>query len=288
MHESKNLRNLLEQDQLIQAPGAYDALTAKIVGSLGFPAVYMTGYGASVSRLGMPDLGFLTMTEMVQNAGHMADAVGIPLIADADTGYGNPMNVFRTIRAYEKAGVAAVHLEDQVWPKRCGHMAGKMVIPAEDMAAKIRAAVDARQDPDFLIIARTDALAVNGLEDAVNRARMYEEAGADVLFVEAPQTREQMEQIPRMLEGAPLLINLAPLTPNLSARELWEMGYRLAIYPGVCLAPAMAAVTAEVKKLRETGKPSDFSEWFQSFTELNEWLEAPKYLDMEKKYQSHS
>ena len=286
MHESKNLRKLLEQDRIIQAPGAYDALTAKIVQSLDFPAVYMTGYGTSVSKLGLPDLGFLTMTEMVQNAGYMADAVGLPLIADADTGYGNPMNVVRTIREYEKAGVAAVHLEDQVWPKRCGHMAGKNVIPAQDMAAKIRAAVDARQDPDFLIIARTDALGVNGLEDAVSRARLYGEAGADVLFVEAPRNREEMEEIPRMLKGYPLLVNMAPLTPNIPASELWEMGYRLAIYPGICLAPALAAVTAEVKMLKETGKQRDFSEWFQSFTELNQWLEAPRYTEMEMKYRS--
>ena len=288
MIESKNLRKLLEQDQLIQAPGAYDALTAKIVYSLGFPAVYMTGYGTSVSRLGLPDLGFLTMTEMVQNAGSMADAVQIPLIADADTGYGNPMNVFRTIRAYEKAGVSAVHIEDQVWPKRCGHMAGKNVIPAEDMAAKIRAAVDARQDPDFIIIARTDALAVNGMDDAIDRAKLYRDAGADVLFVEAPQTPDQMAEIPQRLKGAPLLINLAPLTPNLSAQELRDMGYRMVIYPGICLAPAITAVMKEVTKLKESGKQSDITDWIQSFTDLNAWLEAPKYTEMEMKYKSET
>jgi 2-methylisocitrate lyase-like PEP mutase family enzyme len=286
MNESKNLRKLLEQDGLIQAPGAYDALTAKIVYSLGFPAVYMTGYGTSVSNLGLPDLGFLTMTEMVQNAGRMADAVGIPLISDADTGYGNPMNVVRTVREYEKAGVSAIHIEDQVWPKRCGHMAGKNVIPAEDMAAKIRAAVDARQNPDFIIIARTDALAVNGMDDAIDRAKLYQDAGADVLFVEAPQTPEQMAEVPQKLKDMPLLINMAPLTPNLSAEELKDMGYKIALYPGACLAPAMSAVTAEIKKLKETGKQTDITEWFQSFTELNEWLEAPKYTEMEMKYKS--
>ena len=286
MNESKNLRKLLEKDDLIQAPGAYDALTAKIAQHLGFPAVYMTGYGTSVSKLGLPDLGFLTMTEMVDNAGRMADAVGIPLIADSDTGYGNPMNVFRTIREYEKAGVAAIHLEDQIWPKRCGHMAGKNVIPADDMAAKIRAAVDARQDPDFVIIARTDALAVNGMEDAIDRAKMYQDAGADVLFVEAPQTPEQMAEIPQKLKGVPLLINMAPLTPNLPARELKDMGYKIAIYPGLCLAAAITGVIEEVKKLKETGKQTDITEWIQSFADLNEWLEAPKYTEMEQKYKS--
>lgn len=281
-----SLKTLLEKDELIQAPGAYDALTAKIVQAQGFPAVYLTGYGASVSMLGLPDLGFLTMTEMVGNAGRMADAVTIPLIADADTGYGNPMNVFRTVREYEKAGVAAIQIEDQVWPKRCGHMAGKNVIEAEDMAAKIRAAADARSTPDFLIIARTDALAVHGMDDAVRRAELYREAGADVLFVEAPRTREEMAEVPRRLPGVPLLINMAPLTPNLPATELRDMGYRLAIYPGLCLAAAITAVTEETGRLKDTGRQRDFTDWIQSFGALNEWLETPKYTAMEQKYKS--
>ena len=281
-----SLKTLLEKDQLIQAPGAYDALTAKIVQAQGFPAVYMTGYGVSVSMLGLPDLGFLTLTEMAGNAGRMADAVNIPLIADADTGYGNPMNVFRTVREYEKAGVAAIQLEDQIWPKRCGHMAGKNVIEAGDMAAKIRAAVDARSNPDFVIIARTDALAVHGLDEAVRRAELYREAGADVLFVEAPRTQEEMAEIPRRLPGVPLLINMAPLTPNLPAGELRDMGYRLAIYPGLCLAAAITAVTEEAQRLKDTGKQRDFADWLQSFGALNEWLEAPKYVAMEQKYKS--
>ncbi|MFH1137863.1 MAG: isocitrate lyase/PEP mutase family protein [Pseudomonadota bacterium] len=281
-----SIKTLLEQDELIQAPGAYDALTAKIIQAQGFPAVYMTGYGVSVSMLGLPDLGFLTMTEMVENAGRMADAVSIPLIADADTGYGNPMNVFRAVREYEKAGVAAIQIEDQVWPKRCGHMAGKNVIEAEDMAAKIRAAVDARSSPDFVIIARTDALAVHGLDEAVRRAELYRAAGADVLFVEAPRTREEMAEIPRRLPGFPLLINMAPLTPNLPAGELRDMGYRLAIYPGLCLAAAISAVTEEAQRLGNTGRQRDFSDWIQSFGALNDWLEAPKYTAMEQKYKS--
>ena len=284
MPSAAKLRNLLKKDGMVVAPGAYDALTAKIVQSQGFPAVYMTGYGTSVSTLGLPDLGFLTMTEMTRHADQMADAVDIPLIADADTGYGNPMNVFRTVREYEKAGVAAIHIEDQVWPKRCGHMAGKNVIEAGEMAAKIRAAVDARRDGGLVIIARTDVLAVKGMDDAIKRAELYWEAGADVLFVEAPRTREEMAEIPKRLEGRPVLINMAPLTPNLPTAELEEMGYKLAIFPGVCLAAAIYAVNQETRKLKTQGQQTDFSEWIQSFSELNEWLEARKFIDMETKY----
>jgi 2,3-dimethylmalate lyase len=286
MNDAKNLKKKMKKTKFIAAPGAYDALTAKIIESQGFPAVYMTGYGTSVSGFGLPDLGFLTMTEMVRNAARMADAVEIPLIADADTGYGNPMNVVRTVREFEKAGVSAIHLEDQQWPKRCGHMDGKMVVETRDMAAKIKAAVDARRDDDFLIIARTDALAVNGLDDAAERANIYSEAGADILFVEAPRTREEMEKIPEMLPDKPLLINMAPLTPNLSIQELQDMGYSLALYPGVCLAAVIAACNQEVRRLKDTGKQKDFSEMKQSFGELNEWLKAPYYLEMEQRYKT--
>ncbi|MEW6262296.1 MAG: isocitrate lyase/PEP mutase family protein [Thermodesulfobacteriota bacterium] len=286
MDVRKKLRAALERGEFIPAPGAYDALTAKIVAWAGFPAVYMTGFGTSVAHFGLPDLGFLTMTEMSENAARLAGAVDIPLIADADTGYGNPMNVVRTIRAFEKSGAAAVHLEDQEWPKRCGHMAGKKVIPAQDMAAKIKAAVDARQDPDFLIIARTDALAVEGFEPALERAARYAEAGADILFVEAPTTVEQMTALPRRLTQRPLLINLAPLTPNLSIDELKNLGYAIALFPGLCLAAAISACRAEAARLKETGRQRDFSEWGQSFTELNAWLEVPYYTGLEQKYKS--
>ena len=286
MNITKNLRHLLQQKKLVVAPGAYDALTAKIVASQGFPAVYMTGYGTAAAGFGLPDVGLLTMTEMAANAARMAYAVDIPLIADADTGYGNPINVVRTVREYEKAGVAAIHLEDQQWPKRCGHMNGKSVIPMNDMEAKIKAAVDARRDQDFLIIARTDALSVNGMADAVERAGRYSDAGADILFVEAPRSVEQMEEIPRLLPEKPLLINMAPLTPNMTVPELEAMGYALAVFPGVCLAAAIEACQQEVKQLKETGRQRDFAEWRNSFSELNGWLKAPQYLELEKQYQS--
>src|SRR5690348_9004959 len=189
MRTTTRLRRLLTGPDLLVAPGAYDALSARLIAQAGFSLVYMTGLGTAASVLGQPDVGLLTMSEMLSRAASLAAISGdLPLIADADTGYGNPINVRRTIREYERAGVAGLHIEDQVWPKKCGHMEGKQVIPIDEMVQKIRAAVDARQDPDFLIIARTDANAVNGFEDALLRGRAYRVAGADVIFIEAPRS----------------------------------------------------------------------------------------------------
>src|SRR5437660_5708433 len=189
MRATTRLRELLSGPELLVAPGAYDALSARLITQAGFQAVYMTGFGTAASVLGQPDVGLLTMSEMVSRASALAAVVGdVPLIADADTGYGNPINVQRTIHEYERAGVAGLHIEDQVWPKKCGHMEGKQVIPMEEMVQKVRAAVDARQSPDFVIIARTDANAVNGLEDAIQRGRAYREAGADSVFIEATRS----------------------------------------------------------------------------------------------------
>lgn len=284
MQVRKRLRQALKDKTFVPAPGAYDALTAKIIEGAGFPAVYMTGYGSSVAHFGLPDMGFLTMTEMVENAARIADAVNIPLIADADTGYGNPMNVFRTVRAFEKAGAAAVHIEDQEWPKRCGHMEGKSVIPDADMAAKIRAAVESRTDQDFLVIARTDALAVEGFERSIERAAMYAEAGADILFIEAPTSRQQVTEIPRRLPQKPLLINMAPRTPNLTISELESFGYSIALFPGITLAAAIHACREELERLKTVGRQRDFAEWGQSFTELNDWLDVPRFAEMDRKY----
>src|SRR5437660_2736560 len=187
MSVTTRLRELLVQPGLLVAPGAYDGLSARLIAQAGFSLIYMTGFGTAASVLGQPDVGLLTMSEMVGRAGALASVLGdLPLIADADTGYGNPINVRRTVREYEHAGVAGLHIEDQVWPKKCGHMEGKQVIPMEEMVQKIRAAVDARQDPDFVIIARTDANAVNGLEDALLRGQAYHEAGDDVILIVAP------------------------------------------------------------------------------------------------------
>ena len=203
------LRALLESGQTIVAPGAFDPLGARLVEEAGFPAVYMTGFGTSAALLGRPDVGLLTMTEMVDNAGRIAACVDIPVIADADTGYGNALNVIRTVGAYEAAGVAGIHLEDQVAPKKCGHMEGKLVIPAAEMAAKVRAAADARTQPEFVIIARTDARAVEGLERALERGRMYRDAGADALFIEAVLTEREAEQVVRSFPGVPPFFNWA-------------------------------------------------------------------------------
>src|SRR3989338_2389432 len=199
------LRALLARPGCIVAPGVADAFAARLVAIEGFDAVYMTGFGTSLTRLGMPDVGLLTASEMIDNAGRIADASELPVVADADTGYGNPINTRRTIRDYEKAGVAGVHLEDQAWPKRCGHLAGKRVIPTAELVAKIKAACDARRDPDFVVITRTDAIAVEGLEAALERGERYREAGADVLFIEAPIGREQVERVARHFKGVAAL-----------------------------------------------------------------------------------
>lgn len=275
---------MLEKKELVQAPGVYDALAAKIVQSQGFNAVYMTGYGVSAGMFGFPDLGLVTMTEMVDSASRIADSVDIPLIADADTGYGNPINMVRTMREYEKAGVAAIQIEDQTWPKRCGHMAGKSVIDAKEFVGKIKAATDARTDQNFLIVARTDSLATNGFEHAIERAHMFSEAGADILFVEAPVDKEQVEKIPKSLTEKPLLLNLAPRTPNFSAEEIKRMGYAVVIYPGICLAAAITGFIDELKRIKETGKQRDFSDFISSFVELNNFLGVPYYQELEQKY----
>ncbi|MBN1635309.1 MAG: isocitrate lyase/PEP mutase family protein [Deltaproteobacteria bacterium] len=280
----KTLRRLIEEGELVQAPGVYDALTAKIVEAEGFNAVYMTGYGVCASSFAFPDYGLLTMTEMVENASRIADAVEIPLIGDADTGYGNPINVVRTIREYEKAGVAAIQIEDQVWPKRCGHMSGKKVIDLSEMEGKIKAAADTRRNDDFLIITRTDAIATDGFEHAIERGLRFAEAGADIIFIEAPVNKEQVSMIPKLIPDKPLLLNLAPLTPNFSADEIREMGYAIAIYPGVCLAGAVSGCIDEVKRLKASGKQRDFSEWVQTFTEFNTLLGVTYYQALEQKY----
>jgi len=283
MDTSKKLKDLLSRNRMIVAPGAYDALTAKLIEGAGFECVYMTGYGTAAAMLGLPDIGLLTMTEMLQNTRAIADAVAIPLIADADTGYGNPINVVRTVKEYEKAGAAAIHIEDQVWPKRCGHMSGKKVIPQNDMVAKLRAAVDSRTAPDFLIIARCDALAVEGWDATIERGGAYVDAGADIMFIEAPETVEQMKQIPALFD-VPCLINIAPRTPVLSKKELEEMGFAIAIYPGICLMVSIQANLDSLKQFKETGTPPDFGDFLASFMEFNQFIGLPYYNELEQKY----
>lgn len=252
---TRRLREALAGERAVMAPGVVDAMYARLVAEAGFPAMYMTGAGTSATRLGYPDVGLLTMTEMVDNASRIADASDVPLIADADNGFGGPLNVRRTIQLYERGGVAAVHLEDQVLPKRCGHLAGKQLIPAADMVAKIKAALDARVDPDFVVIARTDALAVDGRAAALDRAQMYREAGADVIFVESPGPDDLPHIAPRF-PGVPLLYNMATSgkTPFLTRAEIEALGFRLIIYPNWLLLSACEAArrTLEVLKTEET------------------------------------
>jgi 2-methylisocitrate lyase-like PEP mutase family enzyme len=245
------LRELLKRDGLIAAPGAYDCITARAVEHAGFPAVYMTGAGTAAT-LGYPDYGLVTMSEMAENAGRLAAAVRIPVIADADTGYGNELNVVRTVREFEQRGVAGIHIEDQSFPKKCGHLENKVVIPLQDYAAKIRAAVSARRDPDFVVIARTDARAVLGFEEAIRRANAALEAGADLAFVEAPQTLEEVAAVPHLVRG-PCLLNIVwrGKTPDVSLDSARAMGYRLAILPAVLFTAVIGVCDAMLRELQE-------------------------------------
>jgi 2-methylisocitrate lyase-like PEP mutase family enzyme len=284
MRPTTRLRQLLARPGVIMAPGVADALNAKLVARNGFEAVYMTGAGTSAVRLGMPDVGLLTMTEMVDNAGRIAEASGLPLIADADNGYGGVLNVRRTIQAYERAGVAAVHIEDQVMPKRCGHLMGKQLVPADEMTAKIRAAADARSDADFVVIARTDAVAVEGFDAALERAERYREAGADVLFVEAPSAEQLPKIAPRL--KAPLLYNMATSgkTPFLGRDEIERLGFKLIIYPNWVMLAAIRAANQVLATLKETGTIADVAREVPTFKEFFDLLGMPEVQALEASY----
>ncbi|HSF33996.1 MAG TPA: oxaloacetate decarboxylase [Candidatus Tectomicrobia bacterium] len=252
MKATATLRQLLREPGIIVAPGAYDCLTAKLIEQERFPAVYMTGAGTALTRLGKPDLGFATLSEMVSNAAALAATVSIPLIADADTGYGGALNVYRTVRQYEKAGVAGLHIEDQVFPKRCGHLDGKQVVPTEEMVSRLRAAVEARTDDDLVLIARTDALAVTGLDDTLRRCHAYAEAGADVLFIEAVRHREEIVRMVREV-NLPLLYNFVEhgKSPLLSVPELERLGFKMVIFPAsimLALLPLVGEILSEIKQ----------------------------------------
>ena len=253
---TSRLRRLMgEPGRCVMAPGAADALVARMIARAGFDAIHMTGFGTSVSRLGMPDVGLLTEAEMVDNTSRIYDASGLCIVADADTGYGGPANVRRAVRDFEKAGAAALHLEDQVSLKRCGHLAGKRVIPAAEMVDKVKAACDARRDADLVIIARTDVLAVEGMDAVFERGRQYREAGADMIFVDAPVGREQTEQVARGLAGIPLFYNVAASgkSPDIPADELARMGFKLAIYANFAILGAIPAVKRAFAELKARG-----------------------------------
>lgn len=254
MNAATQLRQLLAQPEIVIAPGAYDGLSARLIQQAGFAAVYMTGAGTAAAR-GFPDFGLLGMSEMVDNAAVLARSVDIPLIADADTGYGNELNVTRTVREFEARNVAAIHLEDQVFSKRCGHLDGKEIVERDEFIAKIRAAVAARRNPDFTIIARTDARAVVSLDEAIVRANLAIEAGADMAFVEAPRTTDEVAMIPREVNG-PCLLNLvhAGHTPLLPFAQAQDLGYRMVILPGLLLKATVEAGDAALQELKRSGQ----------------------------------
>ena len=275
---TSKLRRMLGEPGIIMAPGAYDCLTAKIIQQAGFPAVYMTGAGTSVARLGYPDLALATMTEMVANASDIAAAVDAPVIADADTGYGGILNIQRTIRQYERSGVAAVHIEDQEFPKRCGHLDNKRVIPTHDMVGKIRAAVDARTDDDFVIIVRTDALAVTDWDDTMRRCEAYTRAGADVLFVEALRSPEEAERVVRSVD-LPLLYNFVETgkSPLIPAPELERLGFKLVIFPVSALLTVSRVVSNLMLDLKTQGTTAHLLE---NMVRLEDCFEAVGLSEM--------
>lgn len=271
MRATTHFRQLLAQPGIITAPGAYDCLTAAIIEQAGFPAVYMTGAGTSVARIGYPDLALATATEMQANAAAIAATVSIPVIADADTGYGGTMNMRRTIRDYERTGIAAVHIEDQQFPKRCGHLDDKRVVPIDEMTQKIRAAVDARTDPDFTIIVRTDALAVTGWDDTMRRCAAFTAAGADALFVEAIRSPAEAAAV---VAGAqlPLLYNFVETgkSPLLNVAELEQLGFKMVIFPGSAFMAVAHTVTRVMRELKNTGTTAHLIDEMTSLTDAFE------------------
>ena len=284
MTPRQELRRLIGQTGYTMVPGAYDTLTARLVEAAGFPAVYLTGGGYSRAS-GYPDLGLLSLTENVQFIGRTVEAVAIPVIADADTGYGNAINVIRTVREYEKTGVAGFHIEDQVSPKKCGHYEGKEVIGRAEMVGKIKAAVDTRRDADMVIIARSDARAIEGLDAAIDRVNAYLEAGADVGFVEAPQTVEELRIVGKRMRG-PALVNVfeGGKTPMLGATELDEMGFRLGIYPSQTHRAAIRAAQRVLAAMKRGGDTSAIEAELATFQDREDAVGTARWRALEEKY----
>ncbi len=285
MNRRTRLRQLVAKKQGLVVPGAYDGVSARLVERAGFPAVYMTGYGTSASRLGLPDMGFAGLTDMVDHARNLAAAVSIPLIADADTGYGNALTARRTVSMYDAAGVAALHLEDQVTPKRCGHLTGHQVVPLAEFEGKIRAAVEARTDPDLLIIARTDAISAVGFDEALRRGEAAAKAGADMLFIEAPKTDTQIERVARAFD-TPLLFNYASggRSPLLPFARLRDLGYAIILLPVDTLFVAANAIQAFLRDLRAADDVLSFADRAMSFSDFNELIGLTEQLALADRY----
>lgn len=285
MKITTKFKELVLAPEILVLPVVPDALCARIARQVGFKSITVGGYSNSAHLLGKPDVNLLTVSEMAEAVGRIADASGLPVMADADTGYGNVTNVVRTVRLYEKAGAAAMFLEDQVSPKRCGHMSGKRIIPTEDMVAKLGAALDARQDPDFMIMARTDAIAVEGFEAALERAHRFIEAGADMIFVEAPENLEQMRRIAREVP-APTLANMIPggKTPMLTAAELEEMGFAMVAHATACTYAIAKTVRDLLGHLLTEGTVAGMEDSFIEFEEFNQLVGLPEIREMERHY----
>src|ERR1700760_2788042 len=280
------LAELFDGGEMVLAPGCYDALGARLIEEAGFGAVYMTGFGTSAGRLGRPDGGLLPLPEMVDNARRIVQAVDLPVIADADTGYGNPLNVIRTVHEFAAARVAAIHIEDQVMPKKGGHMEGKQLVSADEMAAKVAAAVAARRDCTLQIIARTDARAVEGLDAALQRARRYRAAGADMLFVEAPQSTDEIERVAAAFPDVPLLFNYAEggRTPAVSHRFLRDLGFRLVIFPLSTLLAATAAMRSVLAAIKTSGSPIDVLPSMLGFDAFLEFIGVGEIRELEQRF----
>jgi 2-methylisocitrate lyase-like PEP mutase family enzyme len=285
MNTRKTFRSLLQQNKLLVAPGCFDGLSARLVQEAGFDAIYLSG-GALARSMGIPDIGLVTMSEVIERACQVTSVVSLPVIADADTGYGNAVNLVRTVREYERAGVAAIHIEDQITPKRCGHLEGKEVIPLDEMEQKLRAALATRTDPDFCIIARTDARAVNGFDDAIARGRAFARLGVDAVFIEAPQSEAELAEIPRALPGIPLLVNVfkGGKTPMLPVDTLERMGYRIAIYPSETQRAGIFAMRQVLALLKREGTTETMDAQLTTFKERDNVVALDEWQSIERKF----
>ena len=280
------LRALLADDEIVVAPGAFDCITARLVEQAGFKAMYVTGSGLSMSRLGAPDVGLISFAEMVDQVGRIADTVAIPVVADADTGYGGPLNIIRTVREYERAGVSAIQIEDQVWPKKCGHELGRRIADVAEMTGRIKAAVDARRDDDFVVIARTDARTSEGIDAALDRAAAYAEAGADVLFVESPESEDEMSAVNRKL-GKPTLANMVEggRTPFLPAARLGQLGYAIAIFPNSLTRMLGRMGEDLLAELMTSGTTAGWRDRMFDHRQLWDLFDYDRWLALEQRFQ---
>jgi 2-methylisocitrate lyase-like PEP mutase family enzyme len=285
MTPRQTLKKLLQREKLLVAPGCFDGLSARLVEEAGFEAAYLSG-GAVARSMGIPDIGLVTMSETIERAGQVVSAIGIPIIADADTGYGNAVNLVRTVREFERIGVAAIHIEDQITPKRCGHLDGKEVIPLAEMEMKLHAALKTRTDSDFCIIARTDARGVHGFDDAIQRAKAFAKLGVDAIFVEAPQSEEELAEIPRRLPDIPLLVNVfkGGKTPMLPMERLEKMGYRIAIYPSETQRAAIHAMRNALATLKREGTTESIDATLTTFKERDRVVGLDDWQKIERQF----